>query len=153
MMRSGIAEKRGNLTSAIDHCRRCVECGGGVHAVYSLGRLLKEAGLIEEAIEKLSSIGDADAGASISARQLLARIYIDTEQYDDAIREYRQLLQLGLGDASQAYYYGEIGYCYKAQELFDAAVASYEKCLALKPNDEGALEGLREAEAKLKSEI
>ena len=152
MMRSGIAEKRGALTSAIDHCRRYLECGGGAHARYSLGRLLKDAGLIEESIQNLSGIGEEDAGVAISARQLLARMYVDTGRYNDAIREYRQLLQLGLGNDTQAYYYAEIGYCYKAQELFDAAVASYEKCLALKPNDKTVLEGLREAQAKSKSD-
>jgi serine/threonine protein kinase len=151
MMRSEIADKRGDLTSAIDHCRRYLECGGGAHARYSLGRLLKDAGLIEEAIENLSGIGEEDAGVAISARQLLARICVDTGRYNDAIREYRQLLQLGLGNDTQAYYYAEIGYCYKAQELFDAAVASYEKCLLLKPDDQRALEGLREAQAKLNS--
>ena len=109
--------------------------------------------MIEEAIEKLSGIGEEDASVAISARQLLARIYVDTEQYTDAIRELRQLLKLDLGNDTQAYYYAEIGYSYKAQELFDAAAASYEKCLALKPNDEAALEGLREAQAGLKREL
>lgn len=156
--RVGLAETRGDLTAAINHCRRYLECGGGEHARYSLGRLLRDAGLIDEAIAELSRLDDSDSGTAISGRQLLARIYVDTERYNDAIYELRQLLKLDLGAETQAYYYAEIGYCYKAQGLFNAAVASYEKCLALKPNDPVAMDGLclaqegRDKEAAIKKE-
>ena len=151
-MRVGLAEMQGDLTGAIQHCRRYLASGGGDHARYSLGRLLKDAGLIEEAITELSSLNEADSSLAISGRQLLARIYVDTERYNDALRELRQLLKLNLGTETQAYYYAEIGYSYKALGLFDAAVASYKKCLALKPNDRVAMDGLHLAQEGLEKE-
>jgi serine/threonine protein kinase len=144
-LRGDIAAKEGNLTNAIDLYRRAIDSGADSRARYSLALALKDAGLVDEAITELLTIGNDDPDYGIKVTLMLARIYVDTERHNEAVTTLRQSLQKDLGREGEAYVYSKLGSVYKAQELFDAAVQSYRKALAILPADRAAREGLNEA--------
>ena len=141
LVRARVADRKGNLSDAIDAYRESVKCGGGSDVRYALALLLKEAGLIGQSIEEFSSIGRDDRDYGVKVSIMLARIFVDTGRYDDAINELRECLKRDIGE-ERAYVYGELGYCYKEQGLYEAAIKAYRSCLALSPNDRAAQEGL-----------
>lgn len=144
-LRADIAEKEGNLTKAIDFYRQAIDEGADNRARFALAMALKDAGFIDEAISEFSIVGKDDLDLGPKVILMLARIYVDTKRYDEAVREYRQSLRKDLGRETDAYVYAELGYIYKAQKLYDAAVRSYQKSLKLIPGAETAETGLREA--------
>jgi tetratricopeptide (TPR) repeat protein len=53
------------------------------------------------------------------------------------------------GLETRAYVYAELGYTYKEQGLFDAALASYRKSLELSPDSEVVRDGIRIVERQM----
>lgn len=96
------------------------------------GRINREAGFTDEAIQSFrQSIREA-RGFQPEAHVGLARVFEDKSQYDDAIIEFRKAIDQ-LSD-SEPVIYQLLGAAYEKQQKFKEAVAAYEKYLALAPN-------------------
>jgi serine/threonine protein kinase len=141
-LRASIDSGKGSLSDAIDHYRKAVALGGDANVRLGLAIALKEAGLIGPAITELLSIGRDHPDVGIKAMFQLARIYVDVERVNDAVRELRECIRMHVDSDTRAYAYCELGYLYKEQQLYDAAISSYEKGLKLKPGDRVLKEGL-----------
>jgi tetratricopeptide (TPR) repeat protein len=136
------AQIKGDLSDALVWFEKAIASGGMRDIRLGFAEALREAGLIERAIAELEAIGREHAEFGVKAALQLARIYVDIGRYDDATNELRECLRADHGPELRAYMYGELGYLYRRQELFDAAIASYQKALELVPNDRTMLEGL-----------
>jgi serine/threonine protein kinase len=134
-LRACIDTKKGSLSDAIVHYRKAVALGGDANVRLGLAIALKEAGLIEPAITELLSIGRDHPDIGIKVMFQLARIYVDLERVNDASRELRDCIRRDLDPGTRAYAYSELGYLYKEQQLYEAAISSYEKGLKLQPRD------------------
>jgi serine/threonine protein kinase len=134
-LRAAIESKKGNLSDAIDGYRKSLTLGGDANVRLGLAIALKEAGLIEPAINELLSIGRDHPDLGIKVMFQLARIYVDTDRINEAVREIRECIGRNLDLGTRAYAYGELGYLYKKQQLYEAALLSYEKGLQLNPGD------------------
>jgi tetratricopeptide (TPR) repeat protein len=141
-LRACIDSKKGSLSDAIDHYRKAVAIGGNANVRLGLAITLKEAGLIEPAITELLSIGRDDRDVGIKVSFQLARIYVYVNRVNDAVRELRDCIRRDLDLGMRAYAYGELGYLYKEQQLYEAAISSYEKALKLEPENRVPKEGL-----------
>lgn len=146
-----IAEIEGNLSDAIDFYRKALDASDSVVAEdskrvrFGLARALKDAGFLEQAVAEFSSIGKDDVDLGIKVSLLLAAIYTDTERYDEAVRELRESLKKDIGVESERYVYTQLGYVYKAQQLYDAAIHSYKRALSLDGAYQPAKEGLSQS--------
>ncbi|MDF0665993.1 MAG: protein kinase [Nitrospira sp.] len=141
-VRARIADRRGDISGAIDAYREAVRCSGGSDLRYALASLLREAGLIDQAVEEFTAIGRDDRDYGVKVPIMLARIYVDTDRYDDAVDELRACLQRDIGD-ERAYIYCELGYCYKEQGLYEAASKAYQSALKLDSDSHAAQEGIK----------
>ena len=59
------------------------------------------------------------------------------------------MLKLDLGNETRAYVYAELGYVYKEQGLYDAALASYHKSLELNPDSKTVRDSIRIVERQM----
>jgi predicted negative regulator of RcsB-dependent stress response len=148
-LRGRIAEQKGDLSDAIELYRRAVLEGGGAEARLLLASALREAGLIDESIAEYQQIGAAHRDVGLKVTLRLARLAVDLGRFDEAIRALRDALKLDLGNETRAYVYAELGYVYKEQGLFDAALASYRKSLELSPDSEAVRDGIRIVERQM----
>lgn len=148
-LRGRIVERKGNLSDAIELYRRALQDGGGAEARMLLASALRDAGLIEEAIAEYQQIGAADRDVGIKVAMRLARLAVDLRRFDEAVRALRNGLKLDLGRETRAYIYAELGYIYKEQRLFTAALSSYRKSLELSPDSEAVRNGIRVVEGQM----
>jgi tetratricopeptide (TPR) repeat protein len=108
------------------------------------GRLSTDGlGLIDESTSEYQQIGSADRDVGLKVTLRLARLAVDLGRFDEAIRALRDALKIDVGNETRAYVYAELGYVYKEQGLFDAALASYRKSLELDPDSEAVRDGIR----------
>ena len=96
------------------------------------GRINREAGYTDEAIESFRRAIREGRGFQPEAHVGLARVFEDKSQYDEAIIEFRKAIDQ-LSD-SEPVIYQLLGAVYEKQQKFKEAVAAYEKYLALAPN-------------------
>lgn len=62
----------------------------------------------------------------------LGLIYVRNNKYDDAIRAFTRMIELGGGDA---YSYGLLGFSYSAKQDYQASEAAYRNALLLQPEN------------------
>jgi tetratricopeptide (TPR) repeat protein len=96
------------------------------------GRIDREAGFTDEAIQSYRRAIREARGFQPEAHVGLARVFEDKGQYDEAIGEFRKALDQ-LSD-SEPVIYQLLGAVYEKQQKYKEAVAAYEKYLALAPN-------------------
>ena len=147
-LQGDIANKEGDLSEALMCYRQAVASGGDSSVVFSLGRALNDAGFLDEAIEVLREIDVNDDQVGIHAQIVLARCLISKRQWEEAANTLRQCLTLDVGTET-AYLYSELGYAYMQQQLFDAAIAAYQKALHYNPDSETVMRNLKFCRARL----
>ena len=96
------------------------------------GRIDREAGFTDEAIQSYRRAIREARGFQPEAHVGLARVFEDKGQYDEAIGEFRKALDQ-LSD-SEPVIYQLLGAAYEKQQKYKEAVAAYEQYLALAPN-------------------
>lgn len=88
---------------------------------------LRDNGRVDEAITKLKSAGSS---GDIGAEQLLAKLYLDTEQYPEAIKIYTKICPI----LKSYECYNELGISYITSGIYSDAVTAFQKSLELQPN-------------------
>jgi tetratricopeptide (TPR) repeat protein len=96
------------------------------------GRINREAGFTEEAIQTFRRAIREARGIQPEAHVGLARVFEDKGRYDEAILEFRRAIDQ-LAD-SEPVIYQLLGAVYERTQNYKEAVAAYEKYLALAPN-------------------
>ena len=148
-LRGRIAERTGDLSDAIAQYRRALEEGGGAETRLLLASALREAGLIDESVVEYQQVGGTHRDLGFEVILRLARLAVDLGRFDEAVRTLRDALKLDLGDETRAYVYSELGYVYKEQGLFDAALAAYRRSLELRPDSDEVRDGIRLVEDQM----
>ncbi|MCY2990836.1 MAG: protein kinase [Planctomycetota bacterium] len=138
-LRGDIADKEGDLSETLMCYRLALACGGDSSVVLALGRALHDAGILDEAMKLLRKIDLRDIQVGIPARIILARCLISKRQWENAVDTLRECLRQDVGAETSAYLYSEIGYAYMQQQLFEAAVAAFQKSLQCRPESETVL--------------
>lgn len=96
------------------------------------GRINREAGFTDEAIQSFRQAIREARGFQPEAHVGLARVFEDKGQYDEAIVEFRKAIDQ-LSD-SEPVIYQLLGAAYEKKQNYKEALAAYEKYLALAPN-------------------
>ena len=96
------------------------------------GRINREAGYTDEAIESFRRAIREARGFQPEAHVGLARVFEDKSQHEEAIIEFRKAIDQ-LSD-SEPVIYQLLGAAYEKQQKYKEAVGAYEKYLALAPN-------------------
>ena len=96
------------------------------------GRINREAGFTDEAIQSFRRAIREARGFQPEAHVGLARVFEDKAQYEEAIIEFRKAIDQ-LSD-SEPVIYQMLGAAYERTQNYKEAVDAYEKYLALAPN-------------------
>jgi len=96
------------------------------------GRINREAGYTDQAIESFRRAIREARGFQPEAHVGLARVFEDKSQHEEAIIEFRKAIDQ-LSD-SEPVIYQLLGAAYEKQQKYKEAVGAYEKYLALAPN-------------------
>lgn len=96
------------------------------------GRINREAGFTDEAIQSFRRAIREARGFQPEAHVGLARVFEDKGQYDEAVLEFRKAIDQ-LSD-SEPVIYQMLGAAYERAQKYKEAVAAYEKYLAIAPN-------------------
>ena len=70
----------------------------------------------------------------------IGNVYLETGQYDAAIRFYKKAIRL---DPNRAAFYANLGKAYRNKGLHQEAMDVFKKALELEPGYKDALEGLK----------
>lgn len=98
-----------------------------------LGNGYARLNMLPEAISRLRMVHQFNP-EDMQSHYLLALIYSNQRQYDNAAREYEIILQaLSQADPQNIEIYNYLGQLYYSQRKYDQAVAQFEKILAVEP--------------------
>jgi tetratricopeptide (TPR) repeat protein len=141
---------KGDLDRAIFHYNQALSEGSAEDmAIYgNLGMALEHKGLFDEAIERYERALEIDS-TFVVARLGLAASYSQKQDYDQAIKEYQQLIRENK-DTVRARVYFNLGVAQYQKGLYQDALGSYEKALDMEPDFAAAYYGMGNAHYALK---
>ncbi len=100
-----------------------------------LGTGYARLNMLSEAIDQLEVVHQLNP-EDMQSHYLLALIYSNQRQYDDAAREYEIILKTFSREEPQNIeIYGYLGQLYYSQRKYDQAIEQFEKILAVEPNN------------------
>ena len=100
-----------------------------------LGTGYARLNMLPEAIDQLQVVHQLNP-EDMQSHYLLALIYSNQRQYDDAAREYEIILKTFSEEEPQNIeIYGYLGQLYYSQRRYDRAIEQFEKILAVEPNN------------------
>lgn len=109
---------------------------GTAQEYYELGSLLLDKKLYTQATlylqQSIKNLSDEDAENAAVVYNALGYAYFAQEQYDLAIRNYKEALKQTPGYTTAM---NNLGHCYERKQLMAQALEQYETALAQEPNN------------------
>ncbi len=126
----------GQTNQAVLEYEKAVQFDASGYLIHlRLGTGYARLNMLPEAINQLQIVHQLNP-EDMQSHYLLALIYSNQRQYDDAAREYEIILKTFSKEEPQnTEIYGYLGQLYYSQRKYDQAIEQFEKILAAEPNN------------------